>query len=398
MVIIPSYLMDSRNIPMSSTLFISAISTQNRVPVFTLSDNFIKRGGIGGNVFSFFIVGNETRKVSLKILNGKPLKDIVVNEDSFYHHMYDWKQLKKWNLEKSNLIPSDSILYNKESDFISEYRWYLLLALLFIILETILIVYLYKVNRRQKEFVKQKTETESLYRELVREERLLQMAELTASLSHELNQPLTAILYSAQAGKRFLESGKLDSTQAKEIFENIVEDGKRAGGIISGVRNLMKSETREKETFSIQDVIRDTINIYHTEAVQQNIQIRVIQPDKTVLVSGDKIQLQQVLLNLFSNAARAMGGMLNADKIIEIKHLSNHNSVTVSVRDNGSGINAAIKNELFRPFSTTHKSGLGIGLSISRSIIERHGGVIKAENVEGGGAEFSFTLKSIKDE
>jgi signal transduction histidine kinase len=398
MVIIPSYLVDSRNIPMASTLFISAISIQNKVPVFTLSDNFIKRGGIGGYVFSFYKVGNETRKASIEILKGKSFNDINVNEEAFYQHMYDWKQLKRWNLEKSNLIPTDSIFYNKEFNFVSEYRWYLLLALLFVILETFLIVYLYKVNRRQKEFVKQKTENEILYRKLVREERLLRMSELTASLSHELNQPLTAILYSAQAGKRFLESGKLDSIQAKEIFDNIIEDDKRAGGIISGIRSLMKSETREKETFILQDVIQDALNIYFTEAVQQNIQIRAIQPDKPVWVTGDKIQLQQVLLNLLSNAARAMGGMINADKIIEIRHQCNHSKVTVSVRDNGPGISAVIKNELFKPFVTTHKNGLGIGLSISRSIIERHGGSIKAENIEGGGAEFSFTLRMEENE
>jgi signal transduction histidine kinase len=397
MVIIPSYMKDINNTPMSSSLFISAISNQNRVPVFTLSDNFIKRGGIGGFVFSFFKVGNEVREVSLEILDGKPLKDIKVNED-FYQQMYDWKQLKKWNLEKSSLIPSDSIFYNKEFNFISEYRWRLLFVLLFIILETILIVFLYRANRRQKEFVRQKAETEKLYRELIRDERLLRMAELTGSLSHELNQPLTAILYSAQAGKRFLDSGKLDQAQAKEIFDNIIEDDKRAGGIISGVRSLMKSETREKEIFILQDTIQDTINIYHTEALQQNIQIRYSQQDKPILVSGDRIQLQQVLLNLFSNAARAMQNTAAENKIIEIKQQVNHNSVAVSVRDNGTGISAEIIDKIFRPFTSNHKSGLGIGLSISRSIIERHGGTIKAENIEGGGAEFSFTLKVAENE
>jgi len=397
LVVIPSYLKDFNNIPLSSTVFISAISNQNRVPVFTLSDNFIKRGGIGGYVFSFFKVGNEARKVSLEILNGKSPNEIKVNDD-FYRSMYDWKQLIKWNLEKSSLVPSDSIFYNKEFNFISEYKWYLLLTLLFVVLETFLIVYLYRVNHRQKEIMQQKAETERLHIQLIREERLMQMAELTASLSHELNQPLTAILYSAQAGKRFLESGKLDTAQAKEIFDNIIEDDKRAGGIISSVRSLMKSETREKETFSLQEAIQDTINIYHSEALQQNILIRYLQPDKPVKVSADKSELQQVLLNLLSNAAKAIQATVIENKIIEIKQQINHSSVTVSVRDNGTGISNAIIDKLFKPFTSSHKGGLGIGLSISRSIIERHGGTIKAENIEGGGAEFSFTLKIAKNE
>jgi signal transduction histidine kinase len=393
MVIIPSYLMDLNNIPSSSSVFISAISNQNRVPVFTLSDNFIKRGGIGGYVFSFFEVGNETRKVSLEILNGKPLKEIQVNKDGFYKHMYDWKQLEKWNLEKSDLIPSESIFYNKESDIVSENKWFLLLAMLFVITETVLIAFLYRNSRRNKLYIIQKSETESIYRKLIHEERLLRMAELTASLSHELNQPLTAILYSAQAGIRLLDSGKLEPPQAKEIFSNIVEDGKRAGGIIGTVRSLMKSENREKETFSLQGAIQDTINIYHFEAQQQNIQIRYSETGKPVMISGYKSELQQVLLNLLSNASLAMRDTEIEKKIIEIKQHFNHSSVTVSVRDNGTGISADIKNNLFRPFTTTYKSGLGIGLSVSRAIIERHGGNITAENIEGGGAEFCFTLK-----
>jgi C4-dicarboxylate-specific signal transduction histidine kinase len=224
------------------------------------------------------------------------------------------------------------------------------------------------------------------------------MAELTASLSHELNQPLTAILYNAQAGNLFLKSGKLDEAQAREIFDNIIEDDKRAGGIISGIRNLMKSEDRENETFNLQDVIQDTINIYHSEAVQHNIQVVFSQSDYPVLVSGDRIQLQQVLLNLLSNATRAMKSTAMPQKKIEIKQRLTNGSVTVFVRDYGTGISDSIKDKLFKPFITNHNSGLGIGLSISRSIIERHHGTIKAENAEGGGAEFFFTLKIMKDE
>jgi signal transduction histidine kinase len=383
---------------MSSALFISAISNQSRVPVFTLSDNFIKRGGIGGFVYSFSKLGSETRKFSREILDGKPLKEIKVNEDAFYQYMYNWDQLKRWNLQNSKLIPYGSIFFNKEERFITKYLWQVLLLLVFLGLESILILYLYRTNRRQKEFMNQKAETENLYRELIREERLLRMAELTASLSHELNQPLTAILYSAQAGKRYLESGKLDSNQANEIFDNIIEDGKRAGGIISSVRNLMKPETREKETFSLQDAIQDTINIYHSEALQQDIQIRYRQPDKPVMISGDKSEIQQVLLNLLSNADKAMRDTDIENKLIEIKQQIDHSTVTVSVRDYGTGISDDIKDKLFRPFTTTHKGGFGIGLSISRSIIERHGGTIKAENIESGGAEFSFSLKMAENE
>lgn len=398
LIILSSFTTDNRLIPYFNYESTRLISIAANTPVIAYTDIGFGTGALGGYFLSFERAGDLAGSASIKILKGTDPKTIQFSEEDFYDHAYDWRQLKRWQIENSSLIPEGSKVLFKEEDFIASYGWQILSLLFFVILETILIVLLFRANRRQKEFMKQKAEAEILYRELIREERLLRMAELTASLSHELNQPLTAILYSAQAGKRFLESGKLDPAQAKEIFENIIEDDKRAGSIITSVRSLMKSGNREMETFNIHEVIQDTVAIYHSEALQNNIQINMGQPEKPVFVSGDRIQLQQVLLNLFSNAARAMKNTDTDKRIIEINQQPNHGSVTVTVLDYGTGISADMKDKLFKPFITDHKNGLGIGLSISRSIIERHGGSIKAENVPGGGAKFSFTLKTIKDE
>jgi signal transduction histidine kinase len=398
LVILSSFTTDSRHIPYFNYESTRLISKASNAPVIAYTDMGFGVGALGGYFLSFEKVAGIAGESSIKILKGTDPKTIRIKEADYYQYAYDWRELKRRHIENSRLIPKESKVLFKEVDLITTYGWQILFVLIFVILETILIVLLFRANRRQKEFMKQKEEAEILYRELIREERLLRMAELTASLSHELNQPLTAILYSAQAGKRFLESGKLDPAQAKEIFENIIEDDKRAGSIITSVRSLMKSGNREMETFNIHEVIQDTVAIYHSEALQNKISIKVSQPVKLVFVSGDRIQLQQVLLNLFSNAARAMKDTDTDKKIIEINQQPNHGSVTVTVRDYGTGVSADMKDKLFKPFITDHKSGLGIGLSISRSIIERHGGTIKAENVPDGGAKFSFTLKTIKDE
>lgn len=398
LVILSSFTTDSRHVPYFNYESTRLISKAANAPVIAYTDIGFGAGALGGYFLSFEKAGALAGSASIKILKGTDPKTIMFTEEDFYDHAYDWHQLKRWHIENSSLIPEGSKVLFKEEDFIALYGWQILFVLIFVIFETILIVLLVRANSRQKEFLKQKEEAEILYREMIREERLLRMAELTASLSHELNQPLTAILYSAQAGKRFIESGKLDQAQAKEIFENIIEDDKRAGSIITSVRSLMKSGNREMETFNIHEVIQDTVAIYHSEAIQNKILIKVSQPKKPVFVSGDRIQLQQVLLNLFSNAARAMKDADTVKKIIEINQQPNHGSVTVTVRDYGTGVSADMKDKLFKPFITDHKNGLGIGLSISRSIIERHGGSIKAENVPGGGAKFSFTLKTIKDD
>ena len=299
-VFIPTYLSDKNKIPFSTPEAIRIISDNCKAPVFPIFDSFIKtRGGIGGFIFSYIFLGKETGRAAREFLDGKPLQDIVINEDRFYQYIYDWKQLKKWNLLTSGTIPSNSIFYNREFDFFTDYKWYLLMFTLFMIMETMLILYLIKLHRRQKEVGRQEKETETLYRQVIRESRQLTLVELTAALSHELNQPLTAILYSAQAGIRFLESEKLDHVQAKEIFENIIEDDKRAAGLISSVRSLMKLENREKERVNLNVLIQETVNIFHTEALKQHIQINQELHPVPVFVFGDKIQLQQVLLNFF---------------------------------------------------------------------------------------------------
>jgi signal transduction histidine kinase len=393
-VFVPMYLSDSKNNAFTTPEAMNIISANCPAPVFPVADSFVKRkGGIGGYIFSYIFLGKETGKITAEILKGKPLNEITFDQSSFYQEIYNWQELKKWNLLNSSHISNNAVYYDKEPNFFRDYKWYIAFILIFLGIESVLIIFLIGLIRRQKEVSLQKQENDILYRQLIREDRLVRMAELTASLAHELNQPLTAILYRAQAGLRFLESGKLNDQLSKEILECIVADDKRAGSLISSVRNLMKVETREMEEINLIPVIQDTINIFQAEANQQHIEVNFDPQRRPILINGDKIQLQQVLLNLFSNAAIAMENSLPESKKIEIQIVSKSGFVAVSVRDHGPGIDPAISENLFKPFITSHKKGFGIGLFISRSIIEKHNGEIHAENKSDGGAEFSFKLK-----
>jgi signal transduction histidine kinase len=398
-IIVPSYLSDNKNISFSTPEALNLISYNSIAPVFPVTDSFIKRrGAIGGYLFSYLLLGKETGRIALEIFNGKRPEEITVNKNSFYQHIYDWQQLKKWNLLKSNQIPGNSIFYYKEISFFSTYQWYILGFLLFLISQTLLILYLYRLNKRQKVIAEKMLETETMHRELIREDRMAKMTELTASLSHELNQPLTAILYSAQAGKRFLKTDLLDSKQAEEIFDNIIEDDKRAGSIISSVKSLMKLETREKEKVNLNALIQETVDIMRNDLVRQKIKVDINDSPDPSFVMADKIQLQQVLMNFIRNAANALGNNESLNKVLRINLYRENNSAILSVSDNGPGIDENIINKIFKPFITTTKKGFGIGLALSRSIIESHQGEIWAENNPEGGAVFSFRINTLKDE
>jgi PAS domain S-box-containing protein len=229
-------------------------------------------------------------------------------------------------------------------------------------------------------------------RELLRTDRLLHMGELTASIAHELNQPLTSILSNARAAIRLIESGKIGMGELVEILQDIADDDKRAGLIIRSLRAIVKPEDSEREQIELNDVVREVVALFNSEAIIQRIRIETELADSLPPVSGDKVQLQQVLINLMMNAADSMEGSATNRRIVIRTGMPANGGVMVDVRDFGTGIDENEITRIFDPFFSTKGSGLGMGLSLCRSIIESHGGHIWAENSSGGGATFYFTL------
>lgn len=396
-VLIVSYSEDINGLPFTTPEAANLISKISKVPFFILgSDSFPKDGGaIGGYVINYTNVGREFGKAANQIIRGTDPKSIKVDLPSFYQYIFDWRELKRWNLVDSKAIPEQSTFLNQQYSFFSEYKWYILGVIVFIAFQTLIIIYLVRAYRTQKNVRQQILENQEILNKIVREDRLSKMTVLTASLSHELNQPLTAILSTAQAGMRFLDSDKPDREQLKEIFENIIEDDKRAGGIIGGVRSLMKLEIREKENVMVNSLVNETLDIMRNEISRHEIKIITKLDDGPIYVLADKIQLQQVLLNFLRNSIDAMEKSNPDDKKIEVMMKLVDDSVTVSVRDSGPGIDKNILGKIFKPFVTMGKTGFGIGLAVSQSIIQDHKGEIWAKNIPEGGAELSFRLKVI---
>ena len=228
--------------------------------------------------------------------------------------------------------------------------------------------------------------------ELAHVTRLSTMGELAASLAHELNQPLTAILSNVQAAQRFLGASPPNLPEVREILSDVVQDDKRASEVIQRLRALVRKDAPAFVALDVGDVLRDVVRMVHSDAILRNSRVSLEIATGLPAVRGDRIQLQQVALNLLLNAFEAMKDCSTTRRQVVVRvDRDGASSVRIAVRDSGVGLgeNAV---EIFQPFYTTKPTGLGMGLSISRSIIEGHGGQLRAENNPDQGATFWVTL------
>ena len=223
--------------------------------------------------------------------------------------------------------------------------------------------------------------------------RVMTMGELTASIAHEVNQPLGAMVTSAAAGARWLASKPPQMDKARRALERIAHDGKRAAEVIRRIRALMKRQAPRKEWLDINETILEVVALVQHQVRRSEILLETRLGRDLPLVRGDRVQLQQVLLNLMINAIEAMSGIKERPRELTIVSASDGpDTVSVDVRDSGTGLNPEQAPHLFEPFYTTKPEGLGIGLSISRSILEAHGGRLSAAANAPHGTVFLFSL------
>lgn len=397
-IVIPGFNTDSKSVPYYNPESVRLINNAANTPIVCYSDIGFGQGAIGGYILSFKKIGLLAGNAAVKILKGADPNSIKISIDEYYENTYDERQLKRWHLEHSKLIPKGSTIEFEEVSFFGKYKLIIILGIIFISLQSILIFKLIQSNRKKSLVTRQLIETENKFRDLVKEDRILSMGQLTASLSHELNQPLTSILSLSQAGNRYLDADKPDMEMLKEIFNNIVESDKRAASILSSIRSMMKLEKKEKEKVNLNTLIEELVIIYKSEAIEKRIKLIVKYSEKPVFIMADPTQIQQVILNLISNASHSIQKIKAKNNNIIISEIIDGANVNVSLQDFGEGIPDSIKNTLFKPFITSKEDGTGIGLAISLSIIDDHQGKIWAENMPCGGARFSFSLKIFEDE
>ncbi len=228
--------------------------------------------------------------------------------------------------------------------------------------------------------------------ELARISRLTTMGELAASIAHEVNQPLTAVTNNSNACLRLLAAGNLKPEVLRRALEEIVADGNRASAVVTRIRGFIKKAPAERNKLEINEVIQEVLTLADREIYENRVQLERQLTNARPLVLADRVQIQQVLLNLIMNAIEAMAEVTNRPRSLCLQsRIDESGDVLVAVRDSGPGLSVEA-HRLFTPFFTTKGNGMGMGLSISRSLVESHGGRLWAAPNSPHGAAFYFTL------
>jgi two-component system sensor kinase FixL len=225
--------------------------------------------------------------------------------------------------------------------------------------------------------------------------RITMLGELSGSLAHELNQPLTAVLSNAQAAQRFLDKPEVDLDEVREILKDIVAEDKRAGEVIHRLRLLLKKGEINPQPLDINEVVLDVLKLVRSDVINHDVTVETDLAPDLPAVHGDRVQIQQVLLNLVMNACDAVSRNDRGNRLILIRtSLAGESSVCTTVSDRGTGIAPDQLDRIFDPFFTTKANGMGLGLSVCRTIVAAHTGSLSAENNPGGGASFHLSLQT----
>jgi C4-dicarboxylate-specific signal transduction histidine kinase len=227
---------------------------------------------------------------------------------------------------------------------------------------------------------------------LARMSRLTSLGELAATIAHEINQPLTAVMTSAGSCQQWLRADPPNVREAQRAAERIIRDGDRAGAVIARIRASLKQGTDERRPLDVNAVLTDVLDLLQTDLQRHQIAVETRLAAGLPPVAGDRVQLQQLFLNLFMNAIEAMAAAPSRPRLLRVHTALQDDRLAIAISDTGDGFAEAIADTLFDPFVTTKPMGMGLGLSICRSIIEAHGGTLEAGPASPTGARFDILL------
>jgi signal transduction histidine kinase len=357
-------------------------------PVYGLTASHLGTGIVGGLVADQAAMSEETVDIAVGLLRGSRVQDTAVRQ-LLPVPMVDWRALRRWGIPEDRL-PAGTIVRYREPTIWDAYKWRIVGAAALCLAEAMLIVALLVQGARRR---RAETVADELRRELTHLSRVETMGALSGALAHELNQPLAAILSNAQAARRFLAMQPARIEDVRDALEDIVLDDERAGRVIQRLRGMLRRTEAQTQLVDLNDAIRDVLDLARGDLVSRGVTVSAeLQPGLPPVI-GDRVQIQQVLLNLILNGCDAMAGMDSGQRrLTVVTRTTETGGAGFAVVDRGTGIADAAMAKIFQPFVTTKENGLGLGLAICQTIISAHGGRLWATNNTGTGATLHVAL------
>jgi signal transduction histidine kinase len=383
---------DGAGVPLDRETVLPKLRAATNAPIFSYVDNYLGQGIVGGPLMSSEEQGRRIVEAAVRILRGEVPADLKIPPLASGPPQYDWRELQRWNISEARLPPG-SIVRFREPGMWQQYRSQVALVAGLILAQGALISGLLFERRRR---VHAEVQSRQRSAELAHINRVSMAGELTATIAHELNQPLGAILTNVETAQLMVNSPVPDLQEIGEILADIRRDDVRASEVIGRLRAQLKKTPLELKDIDVNEVAEETSRFLSALAVARKVNLTSSIAPAPLPIKGDRIQLQQVTMNLIINAMDAMSSMPSTARRITVSTARDGNSAYLSVSDIGPGIPTEKLDKVFEPFFTTKGEGMGMGLSIARTIVGAHGGQISAENEAGRGATFRITLPLTK--
>ena len=383
-----SFVTDSQGGTYADERMLAALHATANAPLFARHSVMLGRGVVGGRLMSMEDLGRTTADAAIRLLNGAPPESVRVPPQHPGPPIFDWRELQRWGVAETRLPPGSVVRYRTPSLW-SEYKFVVLSAAGALLVQSLLIVgLLYQRRARQRAEIDSRRHL-ALAADASRRQT---MSALTNSIAHELGQPLSSMIHNAQALQMMMAANRATPDTIGEILSDIQSQGVQATQIIDRHRTMLRSRQLDTQPIDLHAVIDESLALVAHDMRARQIEATVDLSSNPCLISGDQVLLQQVLVNLVVNAMDAMADTPPARRHLTIRSEVRAAEVDVSVRDTGTGLPAHLNGALFTPFVTTKSHGLGIGLTIVRTIVDAHGGTIDARNNPDGGATFTVTL------
>jgi signal transduction histidine kinase len=358
-----------------------------RVPVLSHLEEYVGLGILGGSVWRVDEDARRMADMTMRLAAGANPRDIPTQR-SASGPMLDWRQLQRWGIPDTR-VPVGAAVVHRQTSVFEEYRGYIIGGVTLVAAQLALLsgLLLQRARRRRAE-----RDVQQSREELARLTRISAIGELAASLAHELNQPLSAILSNARAATNLLAAQHQPPSEVDEILHDIMEDDKRASEVIKRMRELVGKQSTVRAPVDVHETVDSVVKLLTSDAIIRQVPITLELAHDGVIVTADRVQLQQVILNLLLNALEATSASADAERRITVSTtMSDSHTAHLVVRDDGPGLAPGAEQQVFEPFFTTKLSGMGMGLAVAKSIVESHHGRIWAEP-SARGAEFHVTL------